>query len=89
MLGRFQTFHIGEYVKRLLEGYLDEESGIVFQRKLDEMYQNCFGVKGIADDMLIIDQVNRENGHDSKFHKFLKVTRKNNLHLNAKKPQSN
>ena len=58
-------------------------SGDVLQGKLEEVYKDCFGVKGIADDMLIIDQEKGENGHDSNFHKFIEITRKNNLHLNA------
>ena len=31
-------------------------SGDVFLRKLDKMYQDCFRVKGIANELLIIDQ---------------------------------
>ena len=62
-------------------------SGDVLQRKLDEVYQDCSRVKGIAYDMLTIDQGKGGNRHDSNFHKFIEDTRKNNLCINAKKLQ--
>ena len=57
----------------------------IFQRKLDEVYENLPGVTGIADDMVIYGTSTEE--HDRNFLRFLEVTRKHNLHLNKDKLQ--
>ena len=54
----------------------------IFQKKLDEIFQNVQGVTGIADDMIISGKSTDE--HD--IH-FLSIARKNNLRLNASKLQ--
>ena len=70
-IGRFQW-------TRLLMGTVI--SSDIFQRKLDEVYANLPGVTGIADYMVIYGTSTQE--HDRNFLRFLKVTRKHNLHLN-------
>ena len=57
----------------------------VFQKKLDEIFQNVQGVTGIADDMIIYGKSQEE--HDVHFLNFLSIVRKNNLQLNASKLQ--
>ena len=57
----------------------------VFQKKLDEVFQNVQGVTGIADSMIIYGRSQEE--HDICFLNFLSITRKNNLQLNALKLQ--
>ena len=57
----------------------------VFQKKLDEIFQNVQGVTGIADDMIIYGKSRDE--HDVHFLNFLSIVRKNNLRLNASKLQ--
>ena len=54
----------------------------VFQKKLDEVFQNIQGITGIADDMIIY---RRSQVHDVHFLNFLSIVRKNNLQLNALK----
>ena len=49
----------------------------VFQKKLDEIFQNVQGVTGIADDMIIYRKSQEE--HDVHFLNFLSIVRKNNL----------
>ena len=49
----------------------------VFQKKLDEIFQNVQGVTGIADDMVIYRKSQEE--HDICFLNFLSIVRKNNL----------
>ena len=57
----------------------------VFQKKIDEIFQNVQGVTGIADDMIIYGKSRDEcNIH---FLNFLSIVRKNNLRLNASKLQ--
>ena len=55
----------------------------IFERKLDKVYANLPGVTGIADDMIIYGMSTEE--HDRNLLRFLKVTRKHNLHLNKDK----
>ena len=57
----------------------------IFQSKLDDVYENLPEVTGIADDMVIYGISTEE--HDRNFLRFLKVTRKHNLHLNKDKHQ--
>ena len=57
----------------------------VFQKKLDEIFQNVQGVTGIADDMIIYGKSRDE--HNVHFLNFLSIVRKNNLRLNASKLQ--
>ena len=57
----------------------------VFQKKLDEVFQNVQGIIGIADDMIIYGRSQEE--HDVHFLNFLSIMRKNNLQLNASKLQ--
>ena len=57
----------------------------VFQKKLDEIFQNVQGVTGIADDMVIYGKSRDEC--DVHFLDFLSIVRKNNLRLNASKLQ--
>ena len=57
----------------------------VFQKKLDEIFQNVPGVTGIADDMIIYGKSRDE--HDIYLLSFLSIVRKNNLRLNASKLQ--
>ena len=57
----------------------------VFQKKLDEIFQNVQGITGIADDMIIYGKLRDE--HDIHFLNFLSIVRKNNLRLNASKLQ--
>ena len=57
----------------------------VFQKKLDEIFQNVQGVTGIADDMIIYRKSQEE--HDVHFLNLLSIVRKNNLQLNALKLQ--
>ena len=57
----------------------------VFQKKIDEIFQNVWGVTGIADDMIIYRKSRDE--HDIHFLNILSVVRKNNLRLNASKLQ--
>ena len=57
----------------------------VFQKKLDEVFQNVEGVTGIADDMIIYGRSQEE--HHICFLNFLSIMRKNNLRLNALKLQ--
>ena len=57
----------------------------VFQKKLDEIFQNVQGVTGIADDLIIYGKPRDE--HDIHFLNFLSIVRKNNLRLNASKLQ--
>ena len=57
----------------------------VFQKKLDEIFQNVQGVTGIADDMIICGKLRDE--HDIHFLNFLSIVRRNNLRLNASKLQ--
>ena len=57
----------------------------VFQKKIDEIFQNVQGVTGIADDMIIYGKSRDE--HDVHFLNFLSIVRKNNLRLNASKLQ--
>ena len=49
----------------------------VFQKKLDEIFQNAQGVTGIADDMIIYGKSQEE--HDIHFLNFLSFVRKINL----------
>ena len=53
----------------------------VFQKKLNEIFQNVQGITGIADDMIIYRKFQEE--HDIHFLNFLSIVRKNNLQLNA------
>ena len=53
----------------------------VFQKMLDEIFQNVQGVTGIADDMIIYGKSRDE--HDIHFLNFLSIVRKKNLRLNA------
>ena len=57
----------------------------VFQKKLDEVFQNVQGITGIADDMIIFRRSQEE--HNVCFLNFLSIVRKNNLRLNASKLQ--
>ena len=57
----------------------------VFQKKLDEIFQNVQVVIGIADDMIIYGKSGDE--HDIHFLNFLSIVRKNNLRLNTSKLQ--
>ena len=57
----------------------------VFQKKLDEIFQNVQGVPGIVDDMVIYGKSIEE--HDKHFLSFLSIVRKNILKLNASKLQ--
>ena len=57
----------------------------IFQKKLDEVFQNVQGVTGIADDMIIYGRSQEE--HDICFLNFLSIVRKNKLHLNTLKLQ--
>ena len=57
----------------------------VFQRKLDEIFQNVQGITGIADDMIIYGKSKEE--HDIHFLNSLPIVRKNDLRLNASKLQ--
>ena len=57
----------------------------VFQKKLDEVFQNVQGITGIADDMIIYRRSQEE--HDICFLNFLSIMRKNNLRLNILKLQ--
>ena len=57
----------------------------VFQKKLDEVFQNVQGITGIADDMIIYGRSQEE--HDVHFPNFLSIMRKNNLQLNTSKLQ--
>ena len=57
----------------------------VFQKKLDEIFQNVQGITGIADDMIIYGESKEE--HDIHFLNFLPIERKNDLRLNASKLQ--
>ena len=57
----------------------------VFQKKLDEIFQNVQGITGIADNMIIYRKSQEE--HDIHFLNFLSIVRKNNLWLNASKLQ--
>ena len=59
----------------------------IFQRKLDEVYANLPGLTGMANDMVIYGSSTEE--HDRNFLRFLKVTKKCNLHLNKDKLQFN
>ena len=54
----------------------------VFQKKLDEIFQNVQGVTGIANDMIIYGK-----SRDEHVIHFLSIVRKNNLRLNASKLQ--
>ena len=56
----------------------------VFQKKLDEVFQNVQGVTGIADDMTIFGRSQEEHVC---FLSFLSIVRNNNLGLNALKLQ--
>ena len=56
----------------------------IFQKKLDEIFQNVQGVTGIADDMVIYRKSQEEP--DTHFLNFLSIVRKN-LQLNALKLQ--
>ena len=49
----------------------------VFQKKLDEVFQNVQGVSGITDGMIIFGRSQEE--HDVCFFNFLSIVRKNNL----------
>ena len=49
----------------------------VFQKKLDEVFQNVQGITGIADDMIIYGRSQEE--HDIHFLNFILIMRKNNL----------
>ena len=49
----------------------------VFQKKLDEVFQNVQDITGIADDMIIYGRSQEE--HDIHFLTFLSTVRKNNL----------
>ena len=49
----------------------------VFQKKLDEIFQNVQGITGIAYDMIIYGKSQEE--HDIYFLNFLSIIRKNNL----------
>ena len=57
----------------------------IFQKKLDEVFQNVQGITGIADDMIIYGRSQEE--HDICFLNFLSIVRKNNLRLNTSKLQ--
>ena len=57
----------------------------VFQKKLDEVFQNVQGVTGIADDMIIYGRTQEEHGIH--FLNFLSIMRKYNLQLNILKLQ--
>ena len=57
----------------------------VFQKKLDEIFQNVQGVTGIADDMIIYGKSRDE--YDVHFLNFLSIVRRNNGRLNASKLQ--
>ena len=57
----------------------------VFQKKLDEIFQNVQGVTDIDDDIIIYRKSRDE--HDIHFLNFLSIVRKNNLRLNASKLQ--
>ena len=57
----------------------------VFQKKLDEIFQNIQCITGIVDDMIIYGKSQEE--HDVHFLNFPSIMRKNNLWLNALKLQ--
>ena len=57
----------------------------VFQKKLNEVFQNVQGITGMADDMILFRRSQEE--HDVCFLNFLSIVRKNNLQLNALKLQ--
>ena len=60
-------------------------SSNIFQKKLDEVFQNVQGVTGIADDNIIYGRSQEE--HDICFLNFLSIVRKNKLQLNTSKLQ--
>ena len=45
----------------------------IFQRMIDQILDNCEGVIGITDDIII--HGNDDAKHDRRLHKFMKVTR--------------
>ena len=57
----------------------------VFQKKLDEIFQNVQGITVITDDMIMYRKSQEE--HDIHFLNFLSIVSKNNLQLNVSKLQ--
>ena len=78
------SIDIGRYQWTLLPLGMNVASN-VFQKKLDEIFQNVQGVTGISDDMIIYGKSQEE--YDIHFLNFLSIVRKNNLWINASKLQ--
>ncbi|XP_077972709.1 uncharacterized protein LOC144427401 [Styela clava] len=57
----------------------------IFQKKLDDIFQNIPNVTGIADDIIVYGETPEE--HDKSFIKMLNECRKNNIGLNSEKLQ--
>nr|XP_039255214.1 uncharacterized protein K02A2.6-like [Styela clava] len=55
----------------------------IFQKKLDDIFQNIPNVTGIADDIIVYGETPEE--HDKSFIKMLNECRKNNIGLNSEK----
>ena len=54
----------------------------IFQRKIDQTYENCRGAVGIADDVQIFGN---EKAHDRYLHEAMECTRKVGINLNFDK----
>ena len=54
----------------------------IYQRKIDQTYENCKGAIGIADDVQAFDN---EKTHDRNMHKTIECTRKAGIKLNFNK----
>ena len=70
------SIDIGRYQQTQLPMGMNVASD-VFQKKLDEIFQNVQGLTGIVDDMIIYGKSQEE--HDICFLNFLSIVRKNNL----------
>ena len=51
----------------------------IFQRKIDQTYENCRGAVGIADDVQVCGD---ESAHDKNLHQAMECTRKVGINLN-------
>ena len=55
----------------------------VYQSRIDQIVEQCPGVVGIADDMVVYGQSEKE--HDRNLHKLMKVAKKSGLVFNSRK----
>ena len=60
-------------------------AGDMFQRKIDEIFNDMPNVFGIADDILVVGYEDDGRDHDKTVHKVLQRCRKVNLKLNKDK----